>query len=144
MTFAPDSLRLAFVQIDSEPEPEPKLTHKIRQSSRPADGRQMSTEISLLNRSDCPVTVEVSTGGYASFGPELMVFSGRTRVVALEPRSAFLLETADEGANVTCPEGEKAATCGEKTQLPGGGCDASPRREGCTTVKGGRSVAIHR
>lgn len=96
MPFTPDSLRIAMVQTWSEPEP--KLTHTSRRSSRPAERSHVTTTIYLLNRSDVSITAEVSTGGYASVDDGLLVLSGRTRTVTLEPRSAFHLETADEGA----------------------------------------------
>jgi hypothetical protein len=52
--------------------------------------------IYLLNRSEEPVTVEVSTGGYVSHDDALENYAGKARVVVLEPRSALFLETADE------------------------------------------------
>lgn len=96
MPFTPDSLRIAMVTRWSEPEPEPKLTHKIRQSSRPVEMAHRIGTIYLVNRSDTAVTVELNTGGYYSNDDALQILSGRTRTVSMEARSALLLETADE------------------------------------------------
>ena len=121
MPFTPDSLRIAMVETYSKPDPEPKLTHKIRQSSRPAFMAHTIAEIYLLNRSDDAVMVEVSTGGYFSEDDRLQILSGRAQTVTLEPRSAFLLETADEKSGdfechiwytLTVPLADGSRVCG--------------------------------
>lgn len=121
MTFTPDSLRIAMVETYSKPEPEPKLTHKIRQSSRPVERPHRIAMLYLLNRSDDAVAVEVSTGGYVSTDDALQILSGRTRTVSLAPRSAFLLETADEKSgdfdfkiwySITVPLADGSRVCG--------------------------------
>lgn len=96
MTYSPDSIRIAMVETQFNPEPELALTHKIRQSSRPMERPHMIGTIYLLNRSDESVTVEVRTGGYVTNDDALENYAGKARVVVLEPRSALFLETADE------------------------------------------------
>ncbi len=121
MPFTPDSLRIAMVTRWSVPEPEPKLTHKIRQSSRPVEMAHMIGEIYLVNRSDTAITAQLDTGGYYTTDDALQILSGRTRAVNMEPRSALLLETADEKSGdfechiwytVTVPLPDGTRVCG--------------------------------
>ena len=98
-TAKPPDLILAIVCRETWPPVEKPYPYPRRQSTPPKPRPWLSYEIFMVNRGDVPLDIQYNTGGFCSgFGDALLQTSVSSDAAHVEPRTAALVETTDDGA----------------------------------------------